>query len=988
MLSSDLCVFPHIPIKSKIALFVFKCKVNSPMLNKVLSFLLVYLIFLTASGQNDRSRWVDSVFNSLTPEQRISQLFMVPVSTYASQTEIEDLTELLKKNGFGGIYITGGGPLSHVRLLNQLQKASKVPLLVGMPAEWGLAQTLDSTMGFQKPMVAAAWKKDSLMVMWGKEIARQMKLLGIHINFAPNADDEIFSGDYLRYFGNEEAAVARHTVSFTKVMQAEGIQVVAKHLPRRAASESSLKDSSILLNLNQLDTIGFYAFQQLINQGVNGILTSYLHFSIQNDKGVIPAGISQVFISDILKIKLNYQGLVFSEVKNFQKSAGKIRPGDAELLAFEAGNDVLMVPLNMNAAVKQISKRLKKNKKDNALQQQLDMSLKKILASKFDSGLHHVKMIDADNLLRKLHTPESYLLKHQLAEAAITVVKNADDFLPIRSLNTNSFVCLSLGKDAENGFTHSLKRYASFKRFSIKDVQDTSKIVLLPGDIIMIGIFPYASDLERGLRTWLNRLMEKQKVIITHFGNPLTIEPYKNATSLIAAYTDQDDMMDVVPQMIFGALPAMGLLPVNLDPFNNHPSIVAQQTGRLSYTVPEAAGLDSHTLDRINAIVQEAIDLGATPGAHVLVAKDGKVIYDQSFGWLTYENKVPVNDETIYDLASLTKVSATLQATMFMYDKGLIDINKKASFYLPELKATNKKDITLIDMLTHQSGLVPFMPLWPLTVKDSVYLPYYYSSIRNEIYPLQVAPNLFAANVLPDSIWGWIVKSKMQDKPPRTPYSYRYSDLGFMMLKHMAQTLLHQPMNEFLQQNLYGPLGAYSTGFNPLDRFPAQRIAPTEEDKIYRRSTVIGTVHDERAAMMGGISGHAGLFSTANDLAKVGQMLLQEGNYGGTTFYKPETVRSFTTKQFSDSRRGLGWDKPVPSDWSSPTSFLASSRTFGHTGFTGTCMWIDPEFNLVYIFLSNRVYPDRNNKLLNANIRPRIQEVVYQAIFNYCSNKN
>ena len=228
----------------------------------------------------------------------------------------------------------------------------------------------------------------------------------------------------------------------------------------------------------------------------------------------------------------------------------------------------------------------------------------------------------------------------------------------------------------------------------------------------------------------------------------------------------------------------------------------------------------------------------------------------------------------------------------------------------------------------------------------------------------------------------------MQEKPLRTPYSYRYSDLGFMMLKHMAEKLLKKRLDEFLQENLYGPLGAYTTGFNPLDRFPNRRIAPTEEDKIYRRSTVIGTVHDERAAMMGGISGHAGLFSTANDLAKVGQMLLQEGNYGGVTYYKPETVRSFTAKQFSDSRRGLGWDKPVPSDWTSPTSFLASSRTFGHTGFTGTCMWIDPEFNLVYIFLSNRVYPDRNNKLLNANIRPRIQDVVYQAIFNYCSSKN
>ena len=957
------------------------------MSKKVLSFLLVYLIFLTAAGQDARSRWVDSVFNSLSPEERVRQLFMIPISTYADQTEIDEVTEVIRKNGVGGIYITSGGPLSHARLLNRLQKTSKVPLLVGISAEWGLGQTMDSTMGFQKPMVAASWRRDSLRISWVKEIARQMKLLGFHINFAPNADDEIFPGDYLRYFGNEEAAVARHTVAFTKAMQAEGIQVVAKHLPRRLSPESSLKDSSMLLNLNQLDTVGFYAFQQLINQGVNGILTSYLHFSVQHEKGIMPAGISQVFITEILKRKLNYSGLVFCDLKNFEKTTGKISPGDAELFALETGNDVLMAPLNMNSAIKKIFKRLKKNKKDKTFQIQLDVSVKKVLASKYDAGLHHVQPIDSDNLLRKLHTSESYLLKRQLAEAAITMVKNEGDLLPIRSLDSHSFVCLSVGKDSDNEFTHSLKRYASFKTFSIKNVQDTAEVVTLPGDIIVVGVFPYAGLLEKQIRTWLNHLVEKQKVIVAHFGNPLTIDSYTNVASLIAAYTDQDDMSDVVPQMMFGALPSAGILPISLEPFNNHPSITTQPTGRFIYTLPEAAGVDSYTLERIKAIVKEAIELGATPGAHVLVAKDGKVIYDQSFGWLTYENKVPVNDETIYDLASLTKVSATLQATMFMYDRGLIDVNKKASVYLPELKTTNKKDITLIDMLTHQSGLVPFMPLWPLTMKDSTYLPYYYSSVRDEVYPMQVAPNLFAANFLRDSVWRWIVNSKMQEKPPRTPYAYRYSDLGFMMLKHMAEKLLSQPLNQFLQQNLYGPLGAYTTGFNPLERFSAQRIAPTEEDKIYRRSTVIGTVHDERAAMMGGISGHAGLFSTANDLAKVGQMLLQEGNYGGVTYLKPETVRSFTAKQFSDSRRGLGWDKPVQSDWGSPTTFLASPRTFGHTGFTGTCMWIDPEFNLVYIFLSNRVYPDRNNKLLNANIRPRIQEVIYQAIFNYCSNK-
>ena len=955
------------------------------MLKKVLLFLLVSLLFITSPAQDVRVRWVDSVFSTLDRVAQIGQLFMVPVSSYADKSEIDRLTAAVKNNGIGGIYITAGGPLSHARLLNRLQKTSKVPLLVGVSAEWGLAQTLDSTMGFQKPMVTSAWKEDSLTVKWSSEIAQQMKLLGFHINFAPNGDHEIYAGDYLRYFGDDDLKVGQRAIAFMKAMQAEGILCVAKHLPRKLPTEISIKDSTLLINLEQIDTAGLSAFSQLIESGVKGIHTSYLHFSIQNEKEIVPAAVSQIFISDILKKKLNFTGLVFTDVKKFQKTAGKVRVGEAELLAFETGNDVLMNPTNINSAIKKISKRIKKNK---LLEQQLTTTVKKILAAKFDAGLQHSQKINTENLFKKLHPPTSYLLKHQLAEAAVTVVRNENNFLPIRTLEHHSFVSLSIGKDAENDFTHSLKKYAAFKTLSIKEVKDTVGLYIKPSATVIVGIFPYASALEKELASWIERLSTRHTVIVVHFGNPLTLDVYKNSGSLIAAYTDQDYMSNVVPQTIFGALPSSGVLPVGLDNFMLDHSIETKATDRFSYTVPEAARLDSRTLEKIKVIMKEAIDIGATPGCQVLVAKDGKVVFEQSAGWLTYENKYPVSDETIYDLASLTKVSATLQSVMVMYEKGLIDINKKASVYLPELKNTNKKDITIIDMLTHQSGLIPYMLLWPQTMKDSAYLQLYYSSVRNAAYPLQVAPDLFAARAIRDSVWGWISKSKMQDKPTRTPYDYRYSDLGFIIFQKMTEQILNLPLDDFLHQNLYEPLGAYTTGFNPLDRFPKDRIAPTEEDKLYRRSTVVGTVHDERAAMMGGIAGHAGLFSTANDLAKLGQMLLQEGHYGGHTYFKPGTIRLFTAKQFEKSRRGLGWDKPLQNDWTSPVSFMASPRTFGHTGFTGTCMWIDPEFNLVYIFLSNRVYPDRNNKLLTANIRSRVQEVIYQAMFNYCASKN
>jgi len=318
-----------------------------------------------------------------------------------------------------------------------------------------------------------------------------------------------------------------------------------------------------------------------------------------------------------------------------------------------------------------------------------------------------------------------------------------------------------------------------------------------------------------------------------------------------------------------------------------------------------------------------------------------------------------------------------------MYERGLIDINKKASVYLPELKGSNKKDFVLKDILTHQSGLRPFIPFYAMTMKDTLHLPEFYSSTLSRQYPLVVADNLFASAAMKDSLWGWVIKGKLQEKPPRTPFDYTYSDMGFYMLQHLAERILNQPQEDFLNQNLYEPLGAYTTGYLPLVRFSIHQIAPTENDKIFRKALLIGTVHDPGAAMQGGVAGHAGLFSNANDLAKLYQMLLQEGRYGGVQYYKPETVRLFTQKQFHSSRRGLGWDKPT-GDWKGSTGIYASPKTFGHTGYTGTCVWVDPEFNLVYIFLSNRVHPVVTNKLLSANIRSRIQDVIYQSIFDYC----
>lgn len=953
------------------------------MPHKVLLAVLLSVLVNTSFCQSGRQRWVDSVFNKLNRQAKAAQLFMVTAPANPTGDDVEELEDLAQ-DGVGGIYITSGGPVSHASIVNKLQKAADTPLLVGASAEWGLAQAMDSVIGLPKPMVAGSLPSDSLVSFWARGVARQLKELGVHVNFAPNADAEIFTGDYLRYFSSDVGRVGNRASLFVRALQAEGVMAVAKHLPRRWSEERQLPDSMIVVRLDRIDTTTLQPFHQLIKAGIFGISTDYLHFSIQNEQGIVPASVSLVFVPELLRKQLGYSGLVFADAQSIKRRAGKTRAGEAELLAFQTGADVIYNPVNPSAGIKKVAREVRKNK---LLQAQLDESVKKILAAKYDAGLGQQPMVNTDNLLRRLNDPAFHKINDVVSSAAVTVVQNGDSLLPLRGLENISIISISVGRETGNDFDKMLEKYAPLRAHSVRSASDTAAIAVNGRDILIVGIFPYQGALEQKVSRWINGLTRTNRVILVHFGNPASLDKYAGATALMAAYTDKDRMPSAAAQVIFGAIPAQGRLPLTVGNWTSDHSVSVQGVHRLAYGVPETVGVSSRGLEKIRPIMEEAIAMGATPGCQTLVVKDGKVIYAQSAGFLTYEKKQPVTDETIYDLASVTKISATLQAVLFMVDHGLIDINKKASVYLPELKNSNKADFTLKDILTHQAGLWPFLPFWAQTMKENNWMPEYYSTSESPDYPYPVSENLYASKSMKDSLWHWIINARVREKAPRTPYDYRYSDMGFYILQHLAERILNQPMEDFLTQNLYEPLGAYTTGYLPLQRFPKERIAPTENDTLFRKSQLIGYVHDQGAAMHGGIAGHAGLFSTSNDLAKLGQMWLQKGYYGGQRFYKPETVELFASRQFTDSRRGLGWDKSTPSDWNGPTTLYASPLTFGHTGFTGTCIWVDPAFNLVYVFLSNRVMPDmNNNRLLNANIRPRIQEAIYQAIFDYCGS--
>lgn len=955
------------------------------MLKKVFFSILLIFIQLTIQAQDAKTRWVDSVFQTLNTHEKIGQLFMISSSAYNNEEELEQLTSLIKNYHPGGILITQGGPRSHANLINKLQGESSVPLLVGIRAAWGLSQSLDSVIRFQKPMVLGSIQNNDLVYNLGKEIAREMNVLGIHINFAPNADFNVEQQSYpnmLNYFSDNSKRTGDKAVSFTKGLQESGALACAIHLPDIENPKISVpQDSTLYLDLNKIDSLGLSVFYRLSDQGIDGILTSNLHFTPpdQNTNRVI-----QVFASDILKTRLNFKGIIFGEIPYLERVIGNQQDGEIEKMAFEMGHDMLIDPQDLADAVKKISRALRKN---NLLESRLNEAVKKVLAAKYKAGLYNHQSINTDNLVSRINSPSAKLLKHQLSESSVTILRNSKNSVPISLIEGKRFASISIGKEEQNEFTRYLSKYAAFQHYALRMPGDTLSLKekLACADVIVIGVFPYSSSFVSEIVPFIRSLARKKTVILCHFGNPKELIQWKELPAVLAGYTDEDWIPKITAQIVFGGMSAQGAFPITAsDEFKEGQGLASSSLDRFSYSLPEAAGIDSKTLEQIDAIAHEAIDSGATPGSHLLVAKDGKVIYEHSAGWLTYENKIPVTEQTIYDLASVTKVSATLQTVMFMHEKGLIDINKKASVYLPELKESNKKDFIIKDILTHQAGLWPFLPFWAETVKDGKLMPAYYSFQTNLDYPFPVAEGIYASKVMKDSLWSWIIKAKIREKPPRTVYDYRYSDMGFYILQRLAEKMLNQPIEDFLEQNIYEPLGAYTLGYLPLRKFPIDQIAPTEDDKLFRKELLIGYVHDQGAAMYGNIAGHAGLFGNANDLAKLGQMLLQKGSYGGQQFFKPETIELFITKQYETSRRGLGWDKPTVSDWAGPTTLFASNKTFGHTGFTGTCIWVDPEFNLVFIYLSNRVHPDMtNNKLLNANIRPRIQEVIYRAIFNY-----
>ncbi len=976
-----------------------------------LLFLLPFFILLSVASEKNgpekskalyrarQKHWVDSVYNQLSGDERIGQLFMVAAWSDAKEVRQQEMEELIARYHVGGLIFFQGGPGRQAALTNRYQRLARVPLLIGMDAEWGLGMRLDSTISFPRQMTLGAIANNEYVYRMGTEVARQSVRLGVHLNFAPVVDINSNPTSPVmgsRSFGEDKENVALKGVAYMRGMQDKGLIASARHFPGHGDSGPDSHNTLPVTghNKNRLRENELYPFRKLFADSLQSVMVAHLGIPAYEKNRNLPASLSASVVTDLLQKEMGFAGLVFTDNLNMKAVTKNYKPGEIEVLALQAGNDVLLFPEDVPEAVNRIKKALKGKQLNQA---DLEHKVRKILAAKYKAGLNTPRPVELTGLADDLNNAKAKTLNYELYEQAITLVANEGKLVPFLHLDTLSFASVSIGLSEGNLFQETLSKYAAFQHFVIAD-KDTSEAAysslvnkLKNYKVVVVSLHGMSDNpakaygVRASTRNFIERLRTRTSVVLTVFGSPYSLKYFDQLGNLICAYEDNPVTQRLVPQALFGALAVNGKLPVTASPrLKAGTGYPTTSLRRLAYSVPERVGLNSTTLTAIDKMVENCIKDHVMPGCQILVARNGTVVYEKAYGYMTYDTVEPVTPHTLYDIASVTKVAATLQAIMFLHERGVLDLNKKASEYLTELKGTNKENMLVRDILMHQAGLIAFQDHWTKTRTKAGPSPAYYSRTPDEQHQLEVAPGLYGVTSLRDSLWNWTIQSRLLRKPARQEkHNFEYSDLSFYMLKQLAERLLNQPIEQFLTQNFYEPLGLDELTFNPLCRFGENCIAPTEKDNYFRNVLVRGTVHDQGAALQGGVAGHAGLFGTANDLAVLMQMNLQKGYYGGRRYFQETTLPVFVKSYNKGNRRGLGWDRPRPEGGGHVSDF-ASRNCFGHTGFTGTCVWVDPDENIVYVFLSNRVYPSAGNtKLADYQVRRKIQDVVYKSIINF-----
>ena len=929
--------------------------------------------------------WVDSVYSSLTTEEKVSQLFVNWVSP--EQSNFDEVKKLVVEDKIGGLIFSIGTTKSHVEWLNKFQSLAKTPLLISMDAEWGPAQRLSDVFAHPWNMTLGAIQDDSLVREISKRMAEQNKALGVHFNFSPSVDVNNNSKNPIignRSFGEDPNNVYYKAKAYIQGHKDVGVYTSIKHFPGHGDTD---KDSHKTLpvisgNMNRLNNVELFPFKRLIDDGLaESVMLA--HLSVPAIDKNYPSSLSSKTVSKLLREKYNFSGITVTDALDM-KGVLQDPNINVDLRAFEVGNDIILMSTNVSLGVKVITDSYNRGRISET---RLSKSVKKILSLKVKSGLDNYKVIKPKNILEKVNTPKDSLLYSKAMESAITLIKNTDQVLP---LSTNKkYLHVSFGKTKNSEYlTNKMNLYVDIEKFESDDY--SSIYNKTDYDAIIISYHgssssPYASNIiPDDIVSEINNISKSNNVILNLFLNPYSLNSFKsidNFESIIISYQNNMISQEIAADLMFGSRSFKGKTPVSNNFFKVNHGLTYDKKEILGFSRPTYEGFDSRKLQYLDSIAIRSIDSMIAPAIQMLVSKNGKVIYNKSFGYHTYEKKVKLENSHVFDLSSITKIIATMPLVLQEYDKGELNLKTKLSELFPNKRLKDKAQIPLREMLSHYARLRPWIPFYEETLdrKEKPKSRFYKSNSKSS-FSTPVSENLYLKTNYREKIFKSIINSELRDD-----LEYKYSDLPFYFLKFWFEDKYNIPLNVLANQRIFKRLGLKRTMFNPHEKISLDEIVPSERDDFFRYSKLHGYVHDEGAAMLGGISGHAGLFSNSYEVAIVLQAMIQKGIYDNLTLFSNESFDKFNFCYFceNDNRSGVGFDKPQIEGKHGSTFGGVSKKSFGHYGYTGSMAWADPEEDLIFIFLSNRTYPTRENTLLQtSNTRTRSQEIVYKSLID------
>ena len=940
-----------------------------------------------------QKKWVDTLLYNMTIDEKIGQLFMVQAYSNKDEKHSDFIESLIEKHHIGGLIFMQGTPKRQAILNNKYQSISKIPLLIGFDGEWGLNMRLKNTYRFPWNMTLGAIRNNKLIENFGEQVGKHCKRLGIHINFAPVVDINTNPKNPIignRSFGEGRENVTEKASAFIKGMQSQNVLANAKHFPGHGdTSTDSHKTLPILdFNLNRLDSIELYPYKQLFNSDLASVMVAHLSVKSLEPNNELPTSLSYKVVTELLQEKLMFEGLILTDALNMKGAANFAKPGDIDLAALLAGNDMLLIPEDVPAAIIKIKNALTEN---IISEERLDYSVKKILKAKYWAGLNEFKLVELKNLEEDLNSISDELLHRELIENSITLLRNESLVFPIQNLEKKKIAYVKLGDADSNDFIKMLKNYTDVDVVSSKNL-DELITKLEPYNLVILGYHKSNLNPWKDYKfkdkelVWLQEIARTNTVIVDIFANPyslLQLKTFENIDGLMVSYQNSKISQEISAQMIFGALETKGKLPVSVkNVFSEGHGLMSTSLKRLAYSIPEDVGLSTEKLKKIDSIAKIVIKDKMAPGLQVLVARKGKIVYQKEFGYHTNNKKIAVRNNDIYDVASLTKILASLPLIMELEERGAFNLDSTLGNLIPKFKNTNKDTLTVKEVLSHYGRLKAWIPFYLHTLDSLTQKPSgeFYREKKSEDFNVKIADKLFLKSNYTTTMMDSIMSAEQRKR-----VGYKYSDLPFYIFKDYIENYYNKDLNELAQHHFYNSLGANKTTYLPLTKFSKRNIVPTEKDDYYRNQLVHGYVHDMGAAMLGGIGGHAGLFSNTNDIAKIMQLYLQKGYYGGKRYFQPKTMDKFNRRYYSNYkvRKGVGFDKPQLRDREKATCGCVSDRSFGHSGFTGTYTWADPKTEIVYVFLSNRVFPTMDNKgLIKYNIRTQIQQYIQDAIID------